>query len=109
MSALSYKKMIEKKPWMVSWRNARRRCIDPAHKSYYRYGGLGLQFILTKNECEFLWRRDNAHLLEFPQLDRKNVKQGYSLPNCRFISREENRARQDNRSPNRPKEEKWEE
>lgn len=93
MSAASYQKLLIKKPWYESWKSAVRRCTDPNHKSYGRYGGRGIQFLLTKDEVSFLWTRDRAHLIEKPRLDRKEVDGHYCLDNCRFISEADNIAR----------------
>lgn len=93
MSAESYRKLIEKKPWYVSWRNARRRCIDDRHKSWSRYGGRGIEFKLTREECEALWIRDRAWELDRPRLDRRDVDQHYTFENFRFITERENTMR----------------
>lgn len=95
MSAKSYQQLIQKKPWYVSWRNARRRCIDPNNNRWSRYGGRGIKFLLTKEECEFIWNRDNAISIEFPQLDRIDVDGNYCLENCQFISRMDNIIKRD--------------
>lgn len=99
MSALSYKKMIEKKPWYVSWKCARRRCIDPNHTKYNFYGGKGIRFYLTKGSCALLWKRDQAHLMDKPQLDRIESDDHYWFGNCRFIEGVDNRARVNRSAP----------
>lgn len=106
MSKLSYQKFIQKKPWYESWKSAKRRCNDTKHKSYRWYGGRGIIFILKMDECEFIWKRDKAHLMKNPQLDRKNNNRGYSLPNCRFIERLENIMR--SRIIKEPEKTEWE-
>ena len=88
-----YKILLTRKPWYESWKSAKRRCEDPNHKSYGRYGGRGIKFLLTKDEVSFLWTRDLGHLQERPRLDRKDVDGHYCLSNCRFIPEKENIAR----------------
>lgn len=79
-----------KKPWYESWKCGRRRCIDPGHKSYARYGGRGIEFKLTQDEVQRIWERDQAHLMERPRLDRIDVDGDYTFLNCRFIPESEN-------------------
>lgn len=93
MSAQSYQKLLQKKPWYESWKSAKRRCTDINHKSYYRYGGRGILFLLTREEVALLWNRDQAHLMDRPRLDRIEVDSNYFLDNCRFIPEIENIAR----------------
>ncbi len=93
MSAKSYQQLLEKKPWYESWKSAKRRCEDPGHKSYGRYGGRGILFLLTKDQVSFLWTRDLAHLQDRPRLDRRDVDGNYCIDNCRFIPFLENQAR----------------
>lgn len=93
MSALSYQNMLEKKPWYESWKSAKRRCEDVSHKMYYRYGGRGIKFLLSKDEVSFLWTRDLACTQDRPRLDRIEVDGNYCLENCRFIPHLENIAR----------------
>lgn len=98
MSAISYKKFIEKRPWYVSFRNAKRRCIDVNHRSYKWYGGKGIEFLLTEEEIKFLWFRDKAWLLENPQLDRMEEEKNYCLDNCQFIPKLDNVAKRNSKN-----------
>ena len=86
------------KPWFKYWRWAKRRCTDPKHKSYAHYRTMGILFKLTPKQVSYLWKRDKAHLLECPSLDRKKSKLHYTVRNCRFIEFKENcgRARRKN-------------
>jgi len=54
---------------------------------------MGILFLLTPTQCAYLWKRDNAHLLSRPSLDRKNPKLNYTVRNCRFIEFVENSGR----------------
>lgn len=93
MSVESGKSFRMKNPWYESFMCARRRCKDENHKSYYRYGGRGIQFLLTQEQVSFMWIRDRAFDMERPRLDRQNVDDHYCLSNCRFIPEAENIAR----------------
>lgn len=93
MSVASGKNFRLRNPWYESWRCAWRRCTDEKHKSFYRYGGRGIKFLLTRGEVKFLWDRDQAHLMERPRLDRKDNDKDYCLENCRFIPESVNLAR----------------
>lgn len=93
MSAKSGKEFRLRNPWYESWRCAWRRCHDKEHKSYGRYGGRGIKFLLTKEQCSFMWIRDRAFDMEKPRLDRKDVDKNYHITNCRFIPDAENIAR----------------
>lgn len=85
MSAETGKLFRKRNPWYESWRCAWRRCNDRNHKSYGRYGGRGILFLLTKEQASYLWDRDSALTLERPRLDRRDVNGPYCLENCRFI------------------------
>ena len=88
-----YQLLLQRKPWYESWKSAKRRCEDVNHKSYRRYGGRGIQFLLTKDQVSFLWVRDNAGAMDRPRLDRIDVDKHYEIGNCRFITEAENIAR----------------
>jgi len=79
------KEWKSKKPWYSHYSNAKYRCKNGA------YGKRGIKFEMTLGEFEFLWVRDNAHLLKRPSIDRINSHYGYTVSNCRFIELEENR------------------
>lgn len=93
MSALSYQRMIQKKPWYESYKSAKRRCNDRNHKSFPWYGGKGIKFFLHKWEVEILWLRDMGPMIHKPRLERKDPLGNYCFENCEFISAEENQRR----------------
>lgn len=72
-------------PWMSSFFNARARCNYKKCEMYPFYGGKGIRFLLTKQEVEYLWKRDKAGELKRPSLDRIQSQGDYILSNCRFI------------------------
>lgn len=77
--------MITNQRWYQSYKDAKARCNRPTHKDYSRYGGRGIKFLLTYEDMEFLWQRDNASSLRIPSLDRKENNNDYTLDNCQFI------------------------
>ena len=80
----------QRKPWAkyVSW--ARRRCADRASKWFQFYGAKGITCPMTASEAEILWKRDAAHTLTRPSLDRRDPTIGYTFENCRFIEFNDN-------------------
>lgn len=83
----------ELKPWFISYDKAKQRCTNPKHYGYPWYGGRGIQFLMTLDDFEFLWKRDKAHLMDRPSIDRKNPDGNYEINNCRFIELELNLKR----------------
>jgi hypothetical protein len=75
----------EKEPWISHYYSARTRCLNPKVKDFYRYGGKGIKFLLTKTEVRELWFRDRAYLMKKPSIDREDAKGNYEFGNCRFI------------------------
>ena len=71
--------------WYRPLEYAKRRCTDPKHKEYHRYGGRGIVCTLTREEAIYIYKRDNGDLLERPSLDRIDPEGNYSFENCRFI------------------------
>jgi hypothetical protein len=80
-------------PWVKHWKNAKRRCEDPAHKSYACYGGRGVRFLLTKGEARHLWERNGAADLRRPSLDRRDSALDYTRDNCEFVELTDNCSR----------------
>jgi hypothetical protein len=79
-------------PWHRPLEYAKRRCSDPKHREFSRYGGRGIKCFLTKQQAIELFIRDQAHLLERPSLDRIDPDGHYSFENCRFIEWRDNIA-----------------
>lgn len=87
------KNYLLEKPWLRSYYSSRQRCFDNRHKSFYRYGGRGIRFCLSKEEIKYLWFKYKAYLMSEPSLDRIDNNGNYELNNCRYIERKENAKR----------------
>ena len=66
----------------------------------------GWEHTLTVADFEKLWKRDKAHLLKAPSIDRIDPKKGYIKGNCRFIERSLNISL-GNKGLLKPKLKKW--
>jgi hypothetical protein len=80
----------ESQPWYSHYTAARARCNNVNSKDYKNYGLKGIQFLLTKKECECLWNRDSGWLLKEPSIDRIDNDGDYTFDNCQFIEKHEN-------------------
>ena len=80
-----YKRQRLNTPWMFPYKSAKSRCEYEKKESYNRYGGIGIQFLLSMEEVKLLWTRDQASQLQRPSIDRINSKGHYTYNNCRFI------------------------
>jgi hypothetical protein len=98
------KKFHSENPWYNSFLCARARCQNPKNPRFYRYGGRGIQFLLTVEDTRMLWFRDKAELLVNPSIDRIDNDGPYSVENCRWIEKTENGKRA--RSPRTPRAER---
>jgi hypothetical protein len=81
-------------PWVKSYSQARQRCCNPKAPGYHNYGGKGIKLIMTVEDFKYLWRRDKAHLMEKPSIDRIDNTGDYVLENCRFLELKENCCRE---------------
>jgi hypothetical protein len=79
---------LKKNPWASSYGSARARC-----KKSKGYVDRGIKFLMTIKDFEFLWKRDAAHAMSKPSIDRIDPDGNYTLDNCRFIEIVENVAR----------------
>lgn len=74
-------------------KSIKSRCRNPGCHKYEYYGGRGIQCLLSLDDLEFLWHRDNAVALKEPSIDRIDNNGHYERANCRFIEMRENRHR----------------
>ena len=88
----------EKYPFKKLLKNLRQRCENPNQPAYKYYGKKGVKCLLMEQDLKFLWRRDNAHLLKQPSIDRIDNNRDYCLDNCRFIEMKENAGRNKRKS-----------
>jgi hypothetical protein len=87
-----HKQYMKEHAWLSHYYDAKRRCTKPNRKDYPRYGGKGIEFLMTPNDFKYLWFRDRAYLMKTPSIDRIDNKGNYELANCRFIEHIENGA-----------------
>lgn len=78
-------KWLKANPWITNLANARQRCRNPKATKFEYYGGLGIQCHLTSRDIMKIWKRDMAHKMKQPSLDRKDGHGDYTITNCRFI------------------------
>lgn len=77
-------------PWYKSWQAAKQRCNNPNSQGFKTYGRRGIKCLLTKHAMQWLWARDQAHLMTTPSIDRIDNDGDYCLENCRFIEKIQN-------------------
>ena len=83
--ALLRKRYEKKSPWSRFLYGARSRCRGIGNSSYYRYGGRGIECLLSMDDVRSLWIRDGASKMKHPSIDRINPNGNYQFGNCRFI------------------------
>jgi hypothetical protein len=83
-----WKKYYHGRPWAKTLRYIYKRCAPSG-----LYWKKGIKNFLSMNDIEYLWVRDNAHLLKEPSIDRKNPKGNYTVDNCQYIEFRENRRK----------------
>lgn len=71
-----------RKKLLVLMNNAKRRCMDKSNKYY---GGRGILFQLSLDDCIDLWIKYNAESMECPSIDRIDNYGNYTSSNCRFV------------------------
>lgn len=90
--SFTHKLYMQNNPWLSHYYDAKRRCTKKNRKDYPRYGGRGIQFLLSVAEIKELWFRDKASDLKQPSIDRLDSNGHYEFSNCRFIEKIKNSA-----------------
>ena len=75
----------ENHPWIKHLKAIKSRCNNPNKDNYKYYGARGIECLLTKENIKNLWFRDNADLMDKPNVHRINNNGNYTLENCEFI------------------------
>jgi hypothetical protein len=74
------------------WASMKKRCGNPNHTHYHRYGGRGIRVcdIWLNSYIDFKnWAVENRYKNTL-QIDRINNDKGYSPQNCEWITKKEN-------------------
>ncbi|MCC4258045.1 hypothetical protein [Sphingobium lactosutens] len=80
------------------WCQMRRRCDNPDHEDFSRYGGRGIEVCSEWSDFAVFraWAEANGYSADLT-IDRENNDRGYNPANCRWISRvDQNRNRENN-------------
>ena len=77
------------------WSGMKRRCQDPKHKDYPRYGARGIKICDEWMTFEKFhnWAMSNGYA-DGLEIDRIDNEKGYCPENCRWVSRAFNRKHQ---------------
>ncbi len=82
-------------PEYEAWSQMKKRCTNPKHKYWHRYGGRGITVCERWQEFENFYS-DMGDRPEGKQLDRLDNDKGYSPDNCRWVTSKENNNNREN-------------
>lgn len=75
-------------PEFQSWTAMRKRCLNPNHKAYHRYGGRGITICPEWDSFEKFYV-DMGPRPEGTSLDRVDLDGNYEPSNCRWVAVQE--------------------
>lgn len=84
--AIAPKGSRERRTWQT-WLNIHRRCEDPTHKDYFRYGGRGITVCPEWSDYT-VFVAEMGLVSDNLTLDRRENSEGYFARNCRWASRQ---------------------
>lgn len=76
-------------PIYNSWCRMKRRCLNPNDISYSRYGAKGVKVCQSWMDFQAFYEDMKGSWFPGASLERINNSQGYSLKNCRWITKAE--------------------
>jgi len=93
------------KKWNLNWRlrnpehfvftrrlnSIRQRCYNVKRKCHKDYGGRGIECCITVKDLIFLWYRDKAFSMKWPEIHRIDNNKNYTVENCQYMERSKHR------------------
>jgi hypothetical protein len=76
-------------PEYNAWKNMKKRCLNPSHKSYPNYGGRGIKVCNRWLEFKNFYKDMGERTSSIHSLDRINNDGDYEPLNCRWGTRQE--------------------
>ena len=74
------------------WIDMRSRCSNPAHKAWAHYGGRGITVCKRWENFENFLSDMGCRPSDSAELDRVDNNEGYSVSNCRWATKQQNKA-----------------
>ena len=71
------------------WLAMKRRCTDPNHPRYHRYGGRGIKICSRWNKFENFYADMKDCPFDKGSIERVNNDKGYSPSNCKWLPKSE--------------------